>query len=48
MPVFIFTIIIQVFRKGPTDDINGNFGAAEQNFSFNFSKAKTRFHLSLH
>ena len=33
--------------KGPTDGINGSTGAAEKIFSIVFSKAKTRFCLSL-
>ena len=32
----------------PTDDINGNVGTAEKMYSINFSKAKTKFCLSLH
>ena len=34
--------------KKPTDDINGNFGTAEKKSSINFSKANTKFYLSLH
>ena len=33
---------------GPTDDINGSAGTAEKKFIINFSKAKTKFCLSLH
>ena len=33
---------------GSTDDINGGIGAAEKKFRINFSKAKTKFCLSLH
>ena len=34
--------------EGPTDDINGSIGTAEKKLSINFSKAKTKFCLSLH
>ena len=34
--------------EGPTDDINGSIGAAGKKFSINFSKANTKFCLSLH
>ena len=34
--------------EGPTHDINGNFGSPEKSFSVNFSKAQTKFCLSLH
>ena len=34
--------------EGPTDDTDGNIGAAQKMFSINFSKAKTLFYLSLH
>ena len=37
-----------VLAEGPTDDINGGIGPAEKKFSINFSKAKTKFCLSLH
>ena len=33
--------------EGPTDDINVRFDAAKKKFSINFSKAKTKFCLSL-
>ena len=34
--------------EGPTDDINGSIGTAEKKLSINFSKANTKFCLSLH
>ena len=34
--------------EGPTDDINGSVGTAEKKFSINFSKAKTKYCLSLY
>ena len=34
--------------EGRTGDINGNVPAAEKKFSIDFSKAKTKFCLSLH
>ena len=37
---------VLVLDEGPTNDINGSVGAAEQEFSINFSKAK-KFRLSL-
>ena len=37
-----------VLGRGPTFDINGSFGSTEKKFSINFSKAKTKFCLSLH
>ena len=37
-----------VLREGYTFDIDGSFGAPEKKFSINFSKAKTKFCLSLH
>ena len=37
-----------VFGKGPTKGIDDSIGAAEKLFSINFSKAKTKFCLSLH
>ena len=40
--------IFLVLSEGPTDDINGCIGAAKKKFSINFSKAKTKFCLSLH
>ena len=46
--VIIARIIFLVLGEGPTDDINGSVGAAEQKFSVNFSKEKTKFHLNLH
>ena len=33
--------------EGPTDDINGSIGTAEKKLSINFSKANTKFCLSL-
>ena len=37
-----------VLGKGPTDNINGSFGAAEKKFSTDFINAKTKFCLSFH
>ena len=37
-----------VLREGPTDGINDRIGATEQKFGINFTKAKTKFYLSLH
>ena len=37
-----------MFGEGLIDDIDGSVGAAEQNFTINISKAKTKFCLSLH
>ena len=37
-----------VLSEGPTDDIKGSIGAAEKKFGINFSKANTKFCLSLH
>ena len=37
-----------VLGEGPTFGINGSFGSPEKRFSINFSKAKTKFCLSLH
>ena len=37
-----------VLGEGITFGINGNFYAPEKQFSINFSKAKTKFCLSLH
>ena len=37
-----------VLVEGPTGDFNGSIGPAEKRFSINFSKAKTKFCLSLH
>ena len=34
--------------KGPTEVIHASVGAAEKKFSINFSKANTKFCLSLH
>ena len=34
--------------EGPTYIINGSFGSPEKKFSINFSKANTKFCLSLH
>ena len=39
---------VLVSGEGPTYDINGGVGNAEQTFSINFSKAKTKFCLGLH
>ena len=36
-----------MLKEGLTDDINGSVGGAEKTFSINFSKAKTKFCLSL-
>ena len=35
-------------REEPTYGINGSFGSPEKKFSIDFSKAKTKFCLSLH
>ena len=37
-----------MFDEGPTESINDSIGAAEQKFSINFTKAKTKFCLILH
>ena len=37
-----------VLSKGPTEVIDVSVGAAEKKFSINFSKANTKFYLSLH
>ena len=37
-----------MFGEGLIDDIDASVGAAEQKFTINFSKAKTKFCLSLH
>ena len=37
-----------VLGEGPTFGTNGNFGSPEKKFSINFSKANTKFYLSLH
>ena len=37
-----------ILGKGPTFGINGSFSSAEKKFSINFSKATTKFCLSLH
>ena len=34
--------------EGPTYGINGSFGSPENTFSINFTKANTKFFLSLH
>ena len=34
--------------EGPPDDINGTVGTAKKKFSINYSRAKTKFWLSLH
>ena len=46
--MLIITRTFLVLHKGDTLGINGNFGAPEKNFSINFTKAKTKFCLSLH
>ena len=46
-----FILIIQkvtFLGEGPTEGINGSVGTAEIKFSINFSKANTRFRISLH
>ena len=40
--------ILLVLGEGATDDINSSIGAAEEKFSIDFSKAQTKFYLSLH
>ena len=37
-----------MLAEQPFDDINGSVGIAEKRFSINFSKAKTKFCLTLH
>ena len=37
-----------ILGEGPTYGINGSFGSPEKEFSINFTKANTRFCLSLH
>ena len=37
-----------ILDKGPTFGINGIFGSPEKKFSINFTKANTKFCLSLH
>ena len=37
-----------VLGEGPTFGINGSFGSPEKRFNINFSKANTKFCLSLH
>ena len=37
-----------MLREGDTSGINGSFGTPEKKFSINYSKAKTKFRLSLH
>ena len=37
-----------ILDKDPTFGINGNFGEPEKKFSINFTKANTKFCLSLH
>ena len=41
-------ITILVLGEGPTDGINDRIGAAEKEFSINFSKPKTELCLCLH
>ena len=40
-------MIIFVLGEGPTFRVNGSFDSPEKKFSINFSKAKTKFCLSL-
>ena len=40
--------IFLMLGEEPIDDNNGSVGTAEKYFSINFSKAKTKFCLSLH
>ena len=44
----ITKMIFLVLGEGPTFVINGSFGSSEKKFSINFSKANTKFCLSLH
>ena len=44
----IVTIILLVLGEGPTADINSSVGALEKTFCINFTKAKTKFCLSIH
>ena len=44
----IARVIFLVEGEGPTIRINGSFGSPEKKFSINFSKANTKFCLSLH
>ena len=37
-----------ILGEGPTFGINGRFGASEKKIDISFSKAKTKFFLSLH
>ena len=37
-----------ILGEAPISDINGSFGSTEKKFSINFSKANTKFPLSLH
>ena len=37
-----------ILGEGPTFGIDGSFGSPEKNFSINFTKANTKFGLSLH
>ena len=37
-----------MLHEGPTDGINDSTGAVEKKISINYSKAKTKFSLSLH
>ena len=46
--LIITKITFLVLVEGPTDDINGSIGGVGNMFSINFSKAKTKFCLSLH
>ena len=39
-------INFSVLGEGPTEGINDSVGAAEQNLSINFTKAKIKFFLS--
>ena len=44
----ITRIIFLILGEGPSYGINGSFGSPEKKFSINFTKANTRFCLSLH
>ena len=37
-----------ILGEGPTYGVNGNFGSPDKTFSINFTKANTKFSLSLH
>ena len=40
--------MLEMLYEGPTFGINGSFDSAEKKFSISFSKANTKFCLSLH